>query len=240
MDGGRKGRLATASALEWTVLCLLLAGLLLALRNLPVRAALERATLWIESLGWWAPAAFVVLYVLCTLLLVPRTVLTVAAGFLFGFGWGAVLALLSINLGANLAFFSGRHFIRSMVERRARHHPRFLALDRAVGRDGWRIVALTRLTPVFPYSLLNYAFGLTQVAWPQFVAGSFLGMLPGTLILVALGTLTDFATEQSEAETGTWLHAATLAAMAAAVVSTFVVGRFAKRALARNAGTELS
>ncbi len=240
MDGRRKGRLARLPALEWTVLCLLIAGLLLALRFLPVQAALERATLWIESLGWWAPTAFVALYTLCTLLLVPRTVLTVAAGFLFGFGWGAILALLSINLGANLAFLSGRHFARAAVERRARNHARFLALDRAVGRDGWRLVALVRLTPVFPYSLINYAFGLTQVAWIQFACGSFLGMLPGTLLLVALGTLTDFAAEQSEAKGGVWLHAATAAAMLAGVVSTLVVARFAKRALERSAGTELS
>src|SRR5690606_3595299 len=105
--GEEKWRSTVLARLEWTALALLLAGLVMALRFLPVRAALERAALWIESLGWWAPAAFVALYVLCVLLLVPRTVLTVAAGFLFGFGEGALWALLSINLGANLAFLSG-------------------------------------------------------------------------------------------------------------------------------------
>lgn len=240
MGGRRKGGVATRlRALEWLAICLLLGGLLLALRRLPVQAALEKATLWIDSLGWWAPTAFVALYALCTLLLLPRTILTIAAGFLFGFGWGAALALLSINLGANLAFLAGRHFSRTAVVRRSREHERFVALDHAVGRDGWRIVALTRLTPVFPYSLLNYAFGLTRVTWPQFAHGSFLGMLPGTLILVALGTLTDFAAEQSQAETGTWLRLATAAAMVAAVASTLVVARFAKRALERSAGAEL-
>src|SRR5512133_1182201 len=105
-DSAATGRVDRVARLEWIVLGFVLLGLALALRSLPVRASLEKATLWIESLGWWAPAAFLVLYVICTLLLVPRTVLTVGAGFLFGPLWGLLWALLSINLGAHLAFLS--------------------------------------------------------------------------------------------------------------------------------------
>lgn len=224
---------------EWMILGLLLGGMLLLLRRLPIQETLEQATRWMESLGWWAPGAFVLLYVLCTLLLLPRTVLTVAAGLLFGYGWGTALALLSINLGANLAFLSGRYFARAAVEKRVRPFRQFVAIDQAVGRDGWRIVALTRLTPVFPYSLLNYTYGITRVAWSQFAIGSFLGLLPGTLILVGLGRLTDVAAEQSDTESGLWIRLATAAAMVAAVLSTIIVARYARQALARTAGTDL-
>lgn len=228
---------STSARLEWIALAVLLAVLTLAQRSVPFRAALERATLWIESLGWWAPAAFVTLYVLCALLLIPRTVLTVASGFLFGFGWGILWALLAINLAANLAFAIGRCFFREAVARstriRGNGRDRLRFLDLAVRRDGWRIVALTRLSPVFPYSLLNYAFGLTRVTWGQYLLGSFAGMLPGTLLLVSLGTLTDFAAERSAQNPGRFSHLALAGTVFAAFGATLLIARFAKRELAR-------
>ena len=135
-------RVEVFARIEWIVLALLLVGLGLALRHLPVREALESATMRIEALGWWAPAAFVGLYVLCTVLLVPRTVLTVAAGFLFGFAWGTMWALVALHLGANAAFFLGRRFVRRTTLARRFENDRLRSLDEAVGRDGWRIVAL--------------------------------------------------------------------------------------------------
>lgn len=222
--------------LEWISLGLFLLGLALALRSLPVRASLEKATLWIESLGWWAPGTFLVLYVACSLLLVPRTVLTVGAGFLFGPLQGLLWAVLAINLGANLAFLLGRHLARGTVRRRTRGRGRIGALERAAARGGWRFVALTRLTPVFPYSLLNYAFGATRVGWGQFAAGSFAGMFPGTLLLVILGSLTDFAAERSESRPGPWVNALLAIIVAIALVATWIVTRWAKRVLERHRG----
>lgn len=220
--------------LEWIALGLVLIGVAFALRSLPVRASLEKATLWIESLGWWAPVAFLVLYVICTLLLVPRTVLTVGAGFLFGPIGGLILALGAINLGANLAFALGRHFARGAVERRIRDHRRLRSLEHAVARGGWRFVALTRLTPIFPYSVLNYAFGLTRVRWVSFAAGSFAGMFPGTLLLVILGSLTDFAAERSGSHPGPWVNVLLAIVVAIALVATWIVSRLAKRVLDRH------
>jgi uncharacterized membrane protein YdjX (TVP38/TMEM64 family) len=196
-----------------------------------VRASLERATLWIESLGWWAPTTFVLIYVACALLLVPRAVLTVGAGFLFGPLWGLLWALLAINLGAHLAFLSGRHLARAAVERRARGHGRLQALDDAVSGGGWRIVALTRLSPVFPYSFLNYAYGLTRVGWSDFAIGSLVGMFPGTLLLVILGTLTDFAAERSGQDAGPLVTALLAIGVIIALLATWVVTRVARRVL---------
>jgi uncharacterized membrane protein YdjX (TVP38/TMEM64 family) len=224
-------RAAWLIRLEWIALALLLTGLAFSLWSLPVRASLERATLWIESLGWWAPATFVLIYVACALLLVPRAVLTVGAGFLFGPLWGLLWALLAINLGAHLAFLSGRHLARAAVERRTRDHGRLQALDDAVSGGGWRIVALTRLSPVFPYSFLNYAYGLTRVGWSDFAFGSLAGMFPGTLLLVILGTLTDFAAERSGQHAGPLVTALLAIGVIIALLATWVVTRVARRVL---------
>lgn len=236
MEPPQSDRAAWLVRLEWVSLGLILTGLAFALRSLPVRASLERATLWIESLGWWAPATFVVLYVACTLLLVPRTVLTVGAGFLFGPLWGLLWALLAINLGAHLAFLSGRHLARSAVERRTRDHGRLQALDRAVTGGGWRIVALTRLSPVFPYSFLNYAYGLTRVGWSDFALGSLVGMFPGTLLLVILGTLTDFAAERSGQQSSPFVGILLATGVIIALLATWVVTKVARRVLDRHRG----
>ena len=231
MEPPPPGRAAWLIRLEWIALALLLTGLAFALRSLPVRASLERATLWIESLGWWAPATFVLIYVACALLLVPRAVLTVGAGFLFGPLWGLLWALLAINLGAHLAFLSGRHLARAAVERRTHDHGRLQALDDAVSGGGWRIVALTRLSPVFPYSFLNYAYGLTRVGWSDFAFGSLAGMFPGTLLLVILGTLTDFAAERSGQHAGPLVTVLLAIGVIIALLATWVVTRVARRVL---------
>lgn len=234
MKAPGKDRDSRVVRIEWIGLAVLLLGLAVAFRHLPVVTALERATLWIESLGWWAPTTFLILYVLCTLLLLPRTVLTVGAGFLFGPLWGLLWALLAINLGANTAFWLGRHLARGIVERRIRRDGRIRALDQAVARDGWRIVALTRMTPIFPYSFLNYAFGLTEVRWKDYAMGSFAGMFPGTLMLVILGTLTDFAAERSDEPRGLIVRLLYASGVIGTLLATWFVTRFAKRALERH------
>lgn len=234
MKAPGKDRVSRVVRLEWIALAFLLLGLAVALRHLPVSATLERATLSIESLGWWAPATFVVLYVVCTMLLLPRTVLTVGAGFLFGPLHGLLWALLAINLGANLAFLSGRHLLRNVVERRIHADGRIQALDQAVAGNGWRIVALMRMTPVFPYSLLNYALGLTRIRWRHFALGSLAGMFPGTAMLVILGTFTDFAAEKSDEPTGLLVRSLYAVGVIVTLLATWWVTRFAKRTLDRH------
>lgn len=224
---------ATPGKFETLLAFLAVAVLAVAIRFLPVRAALERATDWIDSLGWLGPFAFVAIYALCTVLFLPRSILTVAAGLLFGLGWGCLWVVVSANLGANLAFLAGRHFAGGLVRRWTGDEGRLAALDRAVGRDGWKIVALTRLSPVFPFALLNYAFGLTQVRWRQFALGSFLGMLPGTVLLVTLGTLADLAAEAGDEKPGPLTSYLLGGALLVAIAATLVVTRFARRAVAR-------
>ncbi len=225
--GGRDG----FSKLEWAALGCFLAAIAAALAFLPVRDALEAAADWVGSLGWWAPVGFVLVYVLCALALLPRTILTVASGLLFGVAWGLLWSLLAANLASSIAFLAARHFARGFISRHIHNHDRLDSLDRAVAREGWRIVALTRLTPVFPYSVLNYAYGLTRVRWRQFALGTFLGMLPGFTMLVALGDLTGQVADGESSPVRTFVL---VVAAVGATLATVLITRFARRSLRRS------
>jgi uncharacterized membrane protein YdjX (TVP38/TMEM64 family) len=161
------------------LIALLLAGRWLA-------SLIPRFADYVESLGPWGPIMFVIGYVIATVALVPGSLLTLAAGALFGIGRGTALAFVSATLGASLAFLISRHVARGQVERRLAADPRFLAIDRAISEQGRTIVLLLRLSPIFPFNLLNYALGLTRVRFLDFVVAS-LGMLPGTLLYVYYG-----------------------------------------------------
>src|SRR5690606_28498352 len=113
-----------------------------------------------------------------TVLLIPGSALTLGAGALFGVFWGTVYASTGATLGATCAFLIGRYLARDWVAARIARRPAFVAIDRAVAEEGWKIVGLTRLSPIFPFVLLNYAFGLTRVSLRDYVFASWLGMLP--------------------------------------------------------------
>ncbi|HEY0783596.1 MAG TPA: TVP38/TMEM64 family protein, partial [Thermoanaerobaculia bacterium] len=146
-----------------------------------------QAAAWVAGLGAWAPLGFVALYALATVAFVPGSLLTLAGGALFGVVRGAAYSLIGATLGASLAFLVARYLARGAVERRLAKSPRFAALDRAVGEGGFRIVALLRLSPLFPFTLLNYALGLTRVRFLPYLAAS-LAMLPGAVLYAYSGT----------------------------------------------------
>src|SRR5437763_13181852 len=160
-----------------TLIAAAVAGLIVLSVNKPLREALG------ESLGRfrgsaWGPVVFAAVYVLACLVL-PGSLITLAAGSLFGVVVGAAVASLSSVTGACLAFWLGRTLARGLVERGLAGNPRFRALDQAVAAGGFKIVLLTRLSPLFPFTLLNYAFGLTMVRFRASVPASWIGMLQG-------------------------------------------------------------
>src|SRR5262249_24071426 len=110
---------------------------------------------------------------------------------IFGVIRGFIAVSVGSVLGAAAAFFVGRKLARGWVEQKVAGNPRFQALDRAVGTRGFKIVLLTRLSPIFPYTLLNYAFGLSRVRFRDYFLASWIGMLPGTVMYVYLGSLAD-------------------------------------------------
>jgi uncharacterized membrane protein YdjX (TVP38/TMEM64 family) len=173
-------------------------GLLAALavaRALDAPALLGAALDRLRDLGPWGPALFVALYVAATVLLVPASILTLGAGAVFGVVQGVATVWIGAMLGATAAFLIGRYLARDAVARRLGAHPAFAAIDAAVAREGWKIVALTRLSPALPFILLNYAFGLTRVSLRDYVLASAVGMLPGTALYVYLGSVAgDLAT----------------------------------------------
>ncbi len=143
---------------------------------------------WVEGLGAVGPLVFVVGYALAVVAVVPAAVLTLVAGAIFGLGRGVLLVFVAAVLGSCIAFALARHGARGLVEHRVARNPRFAAIDRAVGREGFRIVFLLRLSPVFPFTLLNYALGVTRVRFMDYLLAS-IGMLPGTVLYVYTGKL---------------------------------------------------
>jgi uncharacterized membrane protein YdjX (TVP38/TMEM64 family) len=197
-------------------------------RDLPRQmiAAVERA-------GPWGPVLLGVVYVPAAVLLVPGSLLTLGAGAAFGLVVGTVCVSLGSTGGAGAAFLVGRTLARGWVESRVADNPRFQAIDRAVAERGFQIVLLLRLSPVFPYTLLNYALGLTQIPFRSYLLASWVGMLPGTIMYVYLGTATAElvqlgagATEKSPGQ-----QVLFYSGLVATVAVTIYVTRLARRAL---------
>jgi len=149
---------------------------------------LRQALQWIESLGIGGGIAFIVLYIVATVAFLPGSILTLGAGIVFGVVLGAVYVFIGATLGAIAAFLVGRYLARGWVTQKISGNPQFEAIDQAVAREGFKIVLLTRLSPVFPFNLLNYAFGITGVALRDYALGS-IGMIPGTVMYVYIGSL---------------------------------------------------
>jgi uncharacterized membrane protein YdjX (TVP38/TMEM64 family) len=199
-----------------------------------VQELLLQALDWVRKLGPWGPVIFVGVYIVATVLLIPGSVLTLGAGAVFGLVPGTLLVSVASTLAATSAFLLGRYCARAAVARRIEQNERFTAIDRAVAAEGWKIVFLTRLSPVFPYTLLNYAFGLTQVKLGHYILASWIGMLPPTVLVVYLGSLANVSATQRVQTAGEW----TLYAVGflSTLGVTILVTRIARRALARTVG----
>lgn len=190
---------------------------------------------WVAGFGPAAPLVYGAAYVVATVLFVPGSALTIGAGVAFGLLWGTVLVSIASTVGAALAFLLARYFLRERVESWLEGRERFELVDRAVAEKGWRIVALTRLSPVFPFNLQNYAYGLTGVGFRGYVLASWVAMIPGTLLYVYLGAA---GVQVAAAATGTasWGRTALqLLGLGATLAVAVVAGRIATRAL-REAG----
>jgi uncharacterized membrane protein YdjX (TVP38/TMEM64 family) len=119
----------------------------------------------------------------------PGSILTIGAGVIFGVVRGSIYVSIAATLGATAAFLVGRYFARDWIARKLDGNAKFKAIDEAVGKEGWKIVILTRLSPVFPFNLLNYAYGLTRVTLRDYFFASWAGMIPGTILYVYIGAL---------------------------------------------------
>jgi uncharacterized membrane protein YdjX (TVP38/TMEM64 family) len=197
-----------------------------------VRDLLRSVLDWIDDTGIWAPLTFIGLYIVATVLFLPGSILTLGAGFLFGVVLGTVYVSIGSILGASAAFLLGRTVARDWIRSKVESNPRFAAIDDAVGREGWKIVGLTRLSPIFPYNLLNYAYGLTKVSFKGYFFASWVGMLPGTVMYVYIGSLAaSLATLGGERTRSTLEWVLYAVGLVATVVVTIFVTRVARNAL---------
>ncbi len=209
---------------------LVVAALVAALVLLPIDEWMTAALDWVDGLGWWGPVALVGMYIVACVFLIPGSILTLGAGAAFGVVKGSITVSVAATLGAAAAFLVGRYVARAWVEKKVAGNERFAAVDEAVGREGFKIVFLTRLSPVFPFSILNYAYGLTAVSFRNYFLASWVGMIPGTIMYVYLGSAAKdvVATEQGGSPAQTALK---VVGLVATIVVTVYVTRIARKAL---------
>lgn len=227
-----------SSKLKYLAAAAVAAAAVLAAVSLDLQSQFRVLLAWVQSLGPWGPALFLLIYVAACVLGLPGSILTLGAGAIFGVLKGSVLVSVSATLGATAAFLIGRYLARGWVSRKIEAHAAFKAIDEAVEREGWKIVGLTRLSPAFPFNLLNYGFGVTRVSLRDYFFASWIGMLPGTIMYVYLGSLVgDLAAlgarGRSRAPAEWALYGVGLAAT---VVVTVTVSRIARQALQKRTG----
>ena len=177
--------------------------------------------------------AFVPLYALWVTLLLPGVWASMLAGALYGTWWGSLIVFVGACLGAEAAFLLGRTWLRNWARRRLAVVPKLLAIEQAVSREGLKLVLLTRLSPAFPFSLLNFAYGLSEVSLRDYSIG-LIGILPGTILFCGLGALAGDVARfgevlSGEADAGTW--ALRIGGLLATVASVWLAGKAAQRAL---------
>jgi uncharacterized membrane protein YdjX (TVP38/TMEM64 family) len=195
---------------------------------------LRSALQWVESLGIIGGIAFIAIYIIATVAFLPGSILTLGAGVVFGVLLGAVYVFVGATLGAIAAFLVGRYLARGWISKKIEGNQKFAVIDKAVAKEGFKIVLLTRLSPVFPFNLLNYAFGITGVSLKDYALGS-IGMIPGTVMYVYIGSLAgDLARIGTESQPTNpavqW--AIRIIGFIATVAVTVYVTRIARQALA--------
>ena len=216
------------------VAALALAALVALFRLLPVAEWIEALKAYGKAQGAAGAVVFGLVYVAASLIPGgPAALLTLAAGAVYGVVAGTALVSISSVTAATLAFLLARGALRERVQKMAVGNAKFQGLNRAIGKEGAKIVALVRLSPAFPFTIVNYLFGLTPVKLAPYVLASWIAMLPGTLAYVYFGSaLGDVTGDATPLEKGI-----KIALGVAAVVATVLIARIAARAI-RSAGVD--
>jgi uncharacterized membrane protein YdjX (TVP38/TMEM64 family) len=173
---------------HWIVTALVAVAAIAALALLPLRDWAESLESWFEGRGATGALLFAALYVVATLLLLPTWLLTIVAGALFGLAAGFALAMAAAMTGSLAAFLLGRYAFRDRAKKHFSRNSLLKALDKALRRAGWKAVALTRLSPIVPFTVQNYFYGVSAVKLWHFAVGTGLGIVPGTLLEVFIGS----------------------------------------------------
>src|SRR5256886_4953037 len=182
------GKPAAKSALGRLIaLVAIVIALFLVMRFLPVREWLRSFNDWVGQMGIAGIFIFIGAYAVATVLIAPGSILTIGAGFAFGLWKGFLAVSAGATLGASLAFLVARFIARDKVEAIARQNEKFRRIDSAIGKEGAKLIFLLRLSPVIPFNVSNYFYGLTGVKFWPYVLASWIGMMPGTFLYVYIG-----------------------------------------------------
>jgi uncharacterized membrane protein YdjX (TVP38/TMEM64 family) len=200
---------------------------------MPDRNTLAWFLEWVQGIGFWGAVLFAVAYVPAAILFVPGALLTLSAGFAFGVVKGTLVVSVGSTAGAAAAFLVARTVARDWVSRRIAGRPKLAAIGRAVAREDFKLVLLTRLSPVLPFNMLNYALGLTGVRFGNYLLASWIGMLPGTVMYVYLGSAANSVASLLSEETprSTSQQVLFVLGLAATVAAVVIITRAARRAL---------
>jgi len=215
--------------------------LFLAMRFLPVQQWLKSFNDWVGQMGVAGVFIFIGVYALATVLLAPGSILTIGAGFAFGLWKGFLAVSVGATLGASLAFLIGRFIARDKVEAIARRNETFREIDNAIGEEGAKLIFLLRLSPVIPFNLSNYFYGLTAVRFWPYALASWIGMMPGAFLYVYIGTAgraAVLAAAGGEAIKRGWPYWTFLSVgLAATIAVTFWVTKIARSSLRKTEAT---
>lgn len=209
---------------------LVIAAIIVAFRVLPVADWLRSFQTYVRGLGALGYVVYIVVYALCIVAFVPASILTLGAGAIFGFVGGTIVVIIGATIGATLAFLLARTVMRKRVEAMTAKSAKFRALDRAIASEGTKIVFLCRLAVVFPFTYINYAFGLTAIPLGRYVVATFFGIVPATAAFVFASSA---ATSAATTSTSSITKIVYIAGGVVAVIVSILIGRIATRAIKR-------
>lgn len=215
------------------VVLALLVAFVIVIRTLPVADWLEQFKQWVQGQGPIGYVLYALVYMVCCVLIIPALALTLGSGAIFGFVGGALVNLIGATLGATVAFLLARTVLRHRIERMTSENPKFRALDRAITREGTKIMWLVRLSGFPPFTWVNYAFGLTGIRLTPFLVTTFFGIIPGTLAFTWAGAA------GAAALTGQGNRIVLIVTAFGAVLVSAFIARIATQAI-RRAGVEES
>jgi uncharacterized membrane protein YdjX (TVP38/TMEM64 family) len=209
------------------LIALIVIAAIVALKFLPVGPWLKSFQAYVKSVGPIGYVLYALGYALIALLF-PGSLLTIGAGAIFGIVGGTIVVLIGATLTASIAFILARTVLRHRIERITAKNPKFRAVDKAIANEGTKIVLLVRLAAVFPFTIVNYAFGLTGIRFVPYVAATAIGILPGTIAFVYIG-----AAAASVATRNRTKLTFTIVGLVIAIAVSFFVARVAHNAIKR-------
>ena len=201
---------------------------------LPVKEWIREFIGWVQQLGPAGVIVFILAYAVATVLFLPGWIFTVSAGLIYGIVGGTLVALAGAIIGATLAFLVARYLLRQNIEEITKKNPRFAAIDQAIGRQGWKIVGLLRLSPLIPFNLSNYFYGITSIRFIEYVAVSAIGMIPGTLLYAYLGAIGQASVSGGATQHSKWQYVLLGIGLIATIAVTILVSRIARNALKKS------